>query len=218
MNYKFLVIGHSKVGKTTWLNKIINNKYIEEYIPTTEYNEYKTMYNDHNIIFIDKPSSNDINVDGVFYMCDLTKESLLYIENFKKYNTKSVLIINKLEQDNEEFDPEIFRNNNNIDLVSGISIKLEFQLFEPLDKMLSLLNIKTNNENDNIHIFIRKIMNIIFECENDIYKFKIKYTKLCHKKIFLNNNDIKNLIKNINNLLFNKNNIENILDYILKHY
>jgi len=34
MEYKVLLIGSSSVGKTTWLNKIINNKYLEQHIPS----------------------------------------------------------------------------------------------------------------------------------------------------------------------------------------
>src|SRR5436190_9463728 len=114
MNYNILLLGFNSVGKTCWLNKLINNTYIEIYKPTLESKKSTFSYKNNQFNCIDMPFhliNNYINdtknhdIHCIMIMCDINGKDLLYI---KKLKTKldnhlyykqinSILVINKLD-------------------------------------------------------------------------------------------------------------------------
>ena len=233
MNYKFIIVGPSEVGKTTWMNKLVNDIYIEEYIRSTTIESYQINYKNNLLTCIDIPATvtDDIidndqfkDIDGVFLMCDSSGDNISDIERWysklSTKNIKSVLIINKLDIDGD-FLPESFCKTNCINEFIAISVQLDFQIFDPFEKMITLLNkidIKSiKNLDVNIHLFVRKLMKMTKDCNNDMYYFKIGYIKLCHKEIFLFDNIVLKLINNINNLLLSATNIKDVLNFLITY-
>lgn len=229
MNYKFLIIGSSEVGKTTWMNKLVNDIYTEQYVPSTIVESYQINYKNNLLTCIDIPAAmtDDVidndqykNIDGVFLICDSSGSHVSDIERWHTKldtNIKSVLVINKLDIDGD-FLPESFCKTNGINEFIAISVQLDFQIFDPFEKMMVLLkqpDIK--NIDSGIHLFVRKLMKMTHECNNDVYLFKIGYIKLCHKEIFLSDNIVLKLINNINNLLISATNIEEVLNFLITY-
>ena len=234
MNYKFAIIGSSAIGKTSWVNKMVNDIYTEEYIPSTTSESYQINYKNNLLTCIDVPSTmidtfidnqlDDIN--GVFLMCDSSGSNMNDIEKWQQKiniykNIKSVLVINKLDIDGE-FVPESFCKINNINSFIAISILLEFQIFDPIDKMLILLNHVESDKNIkksevNIHLFVRKLMEMTYQCNNEIYLFKIGYLKLSHKELFLINDNVMTLIQKINDILLSIAKVEEVLNFLIKY-
>src|SRR6187431_2231961 len=89
--HKILIIGSSSVGKTSWLNKIVHNKYDENYIATTQDNNYNITHKNISITCIDTVGTktdevlHKYDIDAIIIMCDFNGEDL---ENVKKWKLK----------------------------------------------------------------------------------------------------------------------------------
>lgn len=100
---KIILLGDSGVGKTTWLKRICNGKFIEKHNPTSiEGEKYSfTFESNHGSIEFeifdtsgkDKREKFD-NVNGAIIFCDLTKKkSFKRISYWKKKLNKNVPVI-----------------------------------------------------------------------------------------------------------------------------
>lgn len=229
----FIILGSPSVGKTCWINKIINNNfYIDKYIPTLKTNIIEFNYKENQITCIDIPGTNidtyiDQNsfkkINGIFFMCEVNGKDLPYIKTWKykvdqKSNIKSILIINKLDIDVEEdiaFDS--FCKDNNINTLHAISVIDNHDIYEPLDKMIEYIQNDNNVNPNESNIFIRNLMIETEKCVTNDIIFKIKYIIL-----LTNNNHIKitmnQLLLDLKDFFLKNVPINDILNYIINLY
>lgn len=235
MHYRFLLIGGTAVGKTSWLQQIIEKKYNEKYTPSLiprpdeiDYKNYTLSCIDMPGISIDKHIVEEYDIDGIFLMCDMTGKGLDNLKKWKKTldqiypNVKYILIINKLDIDvDEEIDFDNFCKGNNIHSLHAISVKDNHAIMEPIDSMIELIQeyktikIFKPTESDN---FIKNLLVEMEKCFNDTdIKVKIKYILLlCSVKHVQNN--INQLITDINKLFMDNKSMHDILNYIIMLY
>lgn len=222
--HKILLLGSEAIGKTAWLDKIIDGKYDEKYTPTL-YNNLREI-NYKNIICIDATVNIDniLNIaDGIFIMCNFNAEDVEYVKNIKlKLNIKNIniptiLVINKLDLDVEqEYDFEKLTNELNIDTYIAISVKDEYNLYEPFDKMMELLN-KPTLDTDILLIFIRELLLILKKSDNNIQSFKIEYLLLLYNDKYYKNENLSTLNQDLTSLILASNNTEPIIMYLINN-
>lgn len=235
MNHKIIVIGQSSVGKTSWLNKILHNKYDDSYVPSLSYNQYPITYKNINMSCIDIPGNNvnkciienyHTDVSGIFIMDDVNDN----LENVKKWKSELeiglnkhipiILVINKLDVDSDnDIDYESFSKKNNFNSFSAISVKDEYNLYGPFDQMINILNqtIVEPYISDNKLLFIRELMIMAKECNDNLCAFKIGCIILYHDKRFYYQAEIKKLVKELNIIILKTETLEEIVNYILKN-
>ena len=151
---KIILIGDSKVGKTSILHRLIDDKFDEKYMPSLnlEYTNYTIKINDYIIRMQiwDIPNQEKYEPDSVISNYYKNAEVLIFVydvnelvsfKNINEYikhlidekkgnnNIKKVLLGNKLDLQNErqvEYDSaENFSNNYNFDIFSEVSCKNE---------------------------------------------------------------------------------------------
>lgn len=236
MNYTFLVIGGTSVGKTAWLYQIAKNIYDDKYSPSLIPQSYEFNHKKNKLTCIDIPGIsidkhvNQLydNIDGIFLMCDMTGKGLDTLTKIKitlnnLYPTaKYILIINKLDVDvDDEINFDVFCKDNDVHSLHAMSVKDNHATLEPIDKMIELIkDYKTihyfkPNEVDN---FIINFLHEIEKCTDDnTIKIKIKYILLlCHNKHI--NINLDQFIDEINKLFIGNTSLHDILNYIIKLY
>jgi hypothetical protein len=134
-------------------------------------------------------------------------------------NTKTVLIINKLDNDEEEdIDFDSFCKENNIDAFVGISVKTDHNTFEPLNKMITLLQDNNGFVQNASDQFIQKLMTMTEQCNNsNAHKFKIGYISLLCRQQHVNLN-VNQLTASINEIALKTEPIDDLLNYLISLY
>jgi GTPase SAR1 family protein len=220
--FNIAIIGPPSVGKTCWCKKILYGIYENNYTKTYEPTPYLITHHNNKFNCIDIPSyktetyiNQNNNIDGIFIMCEMSDEHLSMVKKWKsllKQNVKLILIINKLDLDREEtVDLELFCNINNIDICTGITIKDDFNIMEPFDKMCQLLNGHIQQIDSQ---FIIQIIDMLSKSKN-MEEFKIKYLEFIYK-----NDDIKikKLILTLNEMIIKHENLHYFLNYLVDLY
>lgn len=231
MDYKILIIGKSCVGKTTWLNKIVTGHFQEDYIPSVKENNFLIDYNDYHFTCIDIPSSMIDTIDqkqhmdavGIFMMCDINgidlpdiEKWIIKLNNINEYkNINIVLVANKLDLEQNDVDFDDFCKKNNIGPSSPITVKDNYNIHEPFDNMINLIQTKNKFGNQNELVkFINTLIQIIDKCDNNLYKFKVGYVTLLYNYEYTDNK-VKNIIIALNELIIKTHNVDDILNYII---
>jgi GTPase SAR1 family protein len=233
MTYNVLLIGSASVGKTSWINKIVNDLYDDNYTPSKKNTIHDIEYEDVKFKIVE--STYDINldqydIDAVIIMCDFNGNDLEEVKNLKlklnenyilnaKYQNISpvILAINKLDIDIEdEIDFELFSKEYNFHSFMGLSVKNNVDIFEPLDKIINIVNQKIAIVNSTtLNSFICELMSKI---KNDnINEFKILYISLIYDTKYYQKKELHNFIYNINQLLLT-NDLSEVLNYLINLY
>jgi GTPase SAR1 family protein len=220
--YNIAIIGPPAVGKTCWIKKILFHIYENNYIKTFDATPYTMTYQNINFNCIDIPSYktesyiNQANIDGLFIMCEMLENHLSLVKQWKsllKPNIKLVLIINKLDIDQDNnIDLELFCHDNHIDAFTAITIKDEFNIMEPFDKMAQLL---LNNNIIQIDLPMMIQMIDLLNKSKDMDDFKIKYLEFIYKN---NNTKLKNIILTLNDIIIKHDHLSHFLNYLINAY
>lgn len=150
--YKIMLIGNSAVGKTTYINSLINNSFEKKYIGTLgvelkSVNTFKVLNNEKDIIFNiwdcagqEKfgafNSTYCKNCDACIIMFEkYTKKWLnTWISYIKENNNNTPIIFVENKVDKEE---DIRKDEK--DYIQ-ISVKNSYNLDEPINKLCKILN------------------------------------------------------------------------------
>lgn len=148
MVIKILVIGDKSVGKTSFINKFINNSFDERYNYTIGIDINNIKYLDKDIQIIDTSGQHKYKSDITKYYCDVNVVIILFdvsnietfinvknyifeIEKYKKDDTTYILVGNKmdlnvkiskklLEEYSYEYNIKIFLISSKNDCVNNI--------------------------------------------------------------------------------------------------
>jgi len=216
--FKIAVIGPPSVGKTTWFKKILKNVYEPKYIKSFE-STYYTITHQSTFECLDVPSyktetylNQQNNMNGVFIMCVLSHDHLDMVKKWKLLihpHIKTILIINKLDiEQDESIDLESFCVSYNIDICTAITIKDDFNILEPFEKMHQLLtNVNFGIVSDSVVQIIELLL-----MSKDMEEFKIKYLSLIYK-----NPKNKNFMM-LNDIIVKYKNRDDFLNYLIDLY
>jgi small GTP-binding protein len=185
-----LLLGNKYVGKTSYLNNIVNNKFISEYETTSESNIYTVLINtnieDFNVAVHDIPShTKELNkyvndTHAIFLMYDMTnKKSFLELKKWydmiNKFKVPIFVIGNKYDikdDDLEKFSKAIIKMKNGTDKHWFVSTKLKYNLYEPFLGLIKTLKnnnditLKIQTEEDKMIELFEKTDSLIEEIEN----------------------------------------------------
>jgi small GTP-binding protein len=157
-----LLLGNKSVGKTTYINNIINNIFISEYIPTNKCNNFQIILNTNienfNINIYDISSQiEDLStyldiINAICLMYDLSDmksfvELKKWYDMISKFNVPIFVIGNKYDikdNDLEKFSKAIIKMKKGTGKHWFISTKTCYNIYEPL---LGILRTLKNDKN-----------------------------------------------------------------------
>jgi GTPase SAR1 family protein len=175
MKYKMnvLLLGNKKVGKTTYIDNILNGNFISEYVPTNKCNNFQIILNTNIEDFIinvydisseieDLSTYLDI-VNAIYLMYDLSDmksfvELKKWYDMISKFNVPIFVIGNKYDikdNDLEKFSKAIIKMKKGTDKHWFISNKTGYNIYEPFLGMVRTLkndkNIKLKTESQELN-------------------------------------------------------------------
>lgn len=150
---KLIIVGDAGVGKSSYVNKLKNKVFKETHIPTLGVENTNISYKGFKFDIWDTSGTERcsglkegyyIGSNCALIMISDTKISYEKAENFKNMilrtcgNIPIVFVINKCELDNANINYiNLQKKENNVIL---ISCKENICIYEPIDKIINLLN------------------------------------------------------------------------------
>lgn len=150
---KLTVIGEGNVGKSSWISRLQTNTFKKDYIPTLGFETSELYFEGYNFTIWDTAGQPKyaglregyyIGSDCCIIMISDTNLSYSSVGEFKDMiikkcgNIPIIIVVNKCELDNTNINYNNLLNKE--DNVILISCKENISVYEPLNRIINLLN------------------------------------------------------------------------------
>jgi small GTP-binding protein len=144
--YKILLSGSPKVGKTSYLDKLSYSSFSDKYIPTSQENIHEICLMEKNfdkIFYIHEMTENKIeNFDAIIIMCSVdienSFENLMTIINNQDKKPKIIIVVNKIDLNENLSENKILNSLKQNYPIFMISVKTSHNIFQPLLQISSV--------------------------------------------------------------------------------
>ena len=182
VNIKLLLLGDPSVGKTTFLKKYIDNKYVKNYELTigVDYASKKLTVNNQNVNLQiwDTAGQESFRAITTSYFRNSDCALVFFdISNIDSYNNVEYWVKSYLNISNNNANTILLIGNKSDNVIRDISNKDCLDLANCLNLIYYEISLKTNSVDDINHIIIDLLNNIDLNKTNEIKSVNIQMKK-----------------------------------------